>query len=322
VKLDGVTGAVFPGVHDVLASGDGRLAMTVVRKGKPAWIVLDQATGETLGRLDYPDGFGQPFMFQQVGDSTLIQGADFKGLYGAAVADKMKLESVAKCDCMFWPMGSVPGGIWFARLSRDDLGAPPETLTPIMQRYDAATGALGPELEQNPLAPAIGPAGPGSGGVTLPAPPAGATFTSTAFADGDAIPSRHTCDGEDVSPDLAWGGAEDGVEEYAVEVTDLDAGDFVHWVVTGITGLTALPEDAGDPDGIGFWTQGVNSFGGAGWRGPCPNGAHRFQFTLYRSPKVLGLDASATAVLVHDAVEAAGGTAQQLVGTYGPATGH
>jgi hypothetical protein len=32
-------------------------------------------------------------------------------------------------------------------------------------------------------------------------------LTSTAFEDGEAIPRRHTCDGDDLSPPLAWSGA-------------------------------------------------------------------------------------------------------------------
>ena len=40
--------------------------------------------------------------------------------------------------------------------------------------------------------------------------PMSLTLTSTAFENGGEIPSRHTCEGEDVSPALAWTGVPEG----------------------------------------------------------------------------------------------------------------
>jgi hypothetical protein len=126
------------------------------------------------------------------------------------------------------------------------------------------------------------------------------TLTSTAFEEGGAIPARYGCDGDDVSPPLAWEGAPDGAGAFALLVTDPDAGGFVHWVLTDIPGdARELPEGQGDEIG----TPGRNSGGGTGWTGPCPpSGEHRYQFRLYAMPEPLQLGPSATADDVRAAV--------------------
>lgn len=112
--------------------------------------------------------------------------------------------------------------------------------------------------------------------------PASFSLVSTAFNDRGAIPRRFTCDGEDVSPDLAWSGAPEGTRALALVVTDPDARDFVHWFVYDMTGTPTggLPAAiSSSPDAP---PQGTNSFGRAGYGGPCPpSGEHRYNFVLY-----------------------------------------
>ena len=104
-------------------------------------------------------------------------------------------------------------------------------------------------------------------------------LTSPAFAEGGQIPEKYTCDGDDVTPPLAWTDVPDGVASFALIVTDPDAGGFVHWVLTDIPAdLRELPEGQGDVMGL----PGRNDFGRSGWGGPCPpSGSHRYVFTLY-----------------------------------------
>ena len=103
-------------------------------------------------------------------------------------------------------------------------------------------------------------------------------LTSNSFADGEAIPSKHTCDGADISPPLAWTDVPDGTAAFALIVDDPDARGFVHWVLTDIPGdARQLPEGEGDAIG----TPGPNDFGRTGWAGPCPPGEHHYAFTLY-----------------------------------------
>lgn len=101
---------------------------------------------------------------------------------------------------------------------------------------------------------------------------------STAFADGQPIPSDYTCDGPDSQLPVSWTGTPDGTAEMALIMDDPDAGGFVHWVVVGI------PPTAGslaDPIPAGA-RHGRNDFGRAGYNGPCPpSGTHTYRLTLY-----------------------------------------
>ncbi len=111
------------------------------------------------------------------------------------------------------------------------------------------------------------------------------SLTSTAFEEGAEIPSRFSCDGEDVSPPLAWSGAPDGTVAYALLVDDPDARGFVHWLVADIPGdASALPE--GETAGV----EGSNDFGRVGYGGPCPpSGTHGYSFTLVALSSTTGL---------------------------------
>lgn len=112
-------------------------------------------------------------------------------------------------------------------------------------------------------------------------------ITSSAFKAHGMIPSRHTCDGENLSPPLTWSEAPQGTKSFALVVDDPDApgGTWVHWVIYGLPSDTrALQEGVpADETVLGGAHQGKNDFGHIGYGGPCPppNGAHRYCFTLY-----------------------------------------
>lgn len=119
------------------------------------------------------------------------------------------------------------------------------------------------------------------------------TLTSTAFVPGGEIPPRFTCDGDDVSPPLAWSGAPAGTRAFALIVDDPDAPDpaapkrvYVHWVLYNLPAtVTALPEGAGGdarPPALADAADGLNDWKRAGYGGPCPPiGRHRYFFKLY-----------------------------------------
>ncbi|MGH7571427.1 MAG: YbhB/YbcL family Raf kinase inhibitor-like protein [Gemmatimonadota bacterium] len=150
-------------------------------------------------------------------------------------------------------------------------------------------------------------------------------LTSDAFEDGGMIPRRHTCDGEDVSPALAWEGAPEGTASLALVVHDPDAprGDWVHWVIYDIPGrFNGLPEEVGSAErleDLGEAAQGTNDFGRIGWGGPCPPAGkpHRYVFTLTALDATLGLEPGADRGAAETAArDHALGTAT-LTGRYG-----
>jgi len=114
------------------------------------------------------------------------------------------------------------------------------------------------------------------------------TVTSTAFVEGGAIPRRFSCDGDDVSPPLAWKGVPSSAAALALVVDDPDApsGTFTHWVVLDLPTSVGALDEAVDPHGV----QAKNSAGRAGWFGPCPpSGTHRYRFTVYALSEPTGL---------------------------------
>ncbi|MDI6791517.1 MAG: YbhB/YbcL family Raf kinase inhibitor-like protein [bacterium] len=122
---------------------------------------------------------------------------------------------------------------------------------------------------------------------------------STAFTPGEPIPTKYTCDGEDISPPLQWSDPPRDTQSFALISDDPDApaGDWVHWVLYNLPAKTrTLPEDVppdGDlPDGS---RHGKNSWRRLGYGGPCPpGGTHRYFFKLYALDTVLNLAAGAS----------------------------
>ncbi len=120
---------------------------------------------------------------------------------------------------------------------------------------------------------------------------------SAAFTEGAEIPARHTCEGEDLSPPLAWSGVPAGARSLALVVDDPDAPDpaaprtvWVHWVLYDLP-----PSAAGLPEGVARTAlppgtrEGVNDWKRTGWGGPCPPiGRHRYFFRLYALDAALG----------------------------------
>lgn len=108
-------------------------------------------------------------------------------------------------------------------------------------------------------------------------------LTSSAFAPNGRIPKRHTGEGDDLSPPLAWSGAPRETKQLALVCDDPDAPrvePWVHWVLYGIAPtVTALPE-AAHSDRL----EGRNDFGRAGYGGPMPprgHGVHHYTFRIY-----------------------------------------
>jgi hypothetical protein len=148
-------------------------------------------------------------------------------------------------------------------------------------------------------------------------------LTSTSFAEGDAIPKKHTCDAEDVSPELSWSGVPEGAKSLVMICDDPDApvGTWVHWVMFGISpDANGLPE--GVPDGesvLGGATHGRNDFGNLGYGGPCPppGPAHRYFYKIFAVDIEPVLSAGGSKADVMQAIDGHIVAEGQLMGRYG-----
>lgn len=122
---------------------------------------------------------------------------------------------------------------------------------------------------------------------------------SSAFAATAMMPQQYTCDGQNISPPLAWTGVPDHTQSFAIICDDPEApiGTWVHWVIFNLpAALRELPEHIPAqkklPNGA---KQGVNDFRQIGYGGPCPSaGEHLYYFKLYALDTRLDLKAGAT----------------------------
>jgi Raf kinase inhibitor-like YbhB/YbcL family protein len=139
---------------------------------------------------------------------------------------------------------------------------------------------------------------------------------SPAFAEGQPIPRRYTCDGDNVSPPLSWTGLPAGTGSVALVVDDPDApsGTYTHWVVVNVAPtVTSLDEDAVPPNA----QQVVNSAGKASYTGPCPpSGTHHYQFTVYALPGAIEPGRTRSLAPALDAIRTNATAYGRLVGTY------
>lgn len=120
-------------------------------------------------------------------------------------------------------------------------------------------------------------------------------LTSPSFAANHRIPRRFSGEGEDVSPRLEWSNAPYGCKGYVLLCEDPDAPKsagmehpFVHWLIYNLgPDISVLPEALPQKSKLILpisATQGINSFGQVGYRGPMPpegHGLHRYNFTLH-----------------------------------------
>ena len=153
-------------------------------------------------------------------------------------------------------------------------------------------------------------------------------LTSSVFDDDSRIPKRHTVDGTDVSPPLAWSDVPDGTAELALVVDDPDAPraePWVHWLLYGIPAdCRALDEGLprrerlDEPAGA---RQGRNSFSSnnLGYRGPAPprgHGTHHYHFRLHALDRTLDVPPGADREKLEAALEGHVLATAELTGTY------
>ncbi len=140
--------------------------------------------------------------------------------------------------------------------------------------------------------------------------------TSSAFAEGKAIPSRYTCEGRNISPPLSFVTVPAGTRSLALIVDDPDApaGTWVHWVVWNIPPDAHRVAEGGLPPGA---REGVNDFRRNSYGGPCPpSGTHRYYFRVYALDTTLDLSPSSNRAALEKAINGHVLASGQLMGTY------
>ncbi len=111
-------------------------------------------------------------------------------------------------------------------------------------------------------------------------------LTSVAFRQGGDIPKKYTCDGDNVSPPLAWSSVPEGTRSFLLICDDPDApaGIFHHWAAFDIPPhWRGLKEGHGAESLANGFRQAINDFGKPGYSGPCPppgDKPHRYHFQL------------------------------------------
>lgn len=125
---------------------------------------------------------------------------------------------------------------------------------------------------------------------------------SPAFQEGQPIPRKYSCHGEDASPELRIGGVPPGAAALALVVDDPDAarGTWTHWTAWDVpASTTVLPEGKPAPG-----VEGTTSSGGVGYHGPCPpSGTHRYYFRVFALDAKLSLPRGASVDEVWTALE-------------------
>lgn len=139
---------------------------------------------------------------------------------------------------------------------------------------------------------------------------------SPSFKESGAIPSKYTCDGQNINPPLEILDPPEGAKSLALIVDDPDApmGTFTHWIIWNISPEVTRIDENSLPQGS---LQGKNDFGEVGYGGPCPpSGTHRYFFKLYALNDKINLEEGASKNDLEEAIRGKIIEQSELVGTY------
>ncbi|MDQ2720150.1 MAG: YbhB/YbcL family Raf kinase inhibitor-like protein [Bacteroidota bacterium] len=117
----------------------------------------------------------------------------------------------------------------------------------------------------------------------------GLKVTSTSFENNGSIPSKYSCEGQEVNPPLFISNSPKGTKSFAIILHDPDAranDGFTHWVVWNIE-----PDQNNIPENFKGAQQGLNGAGQEGYKGMCPpSGTHHYHFRVYALDTKLDID--------------------------------
>ena len=187
---------------------------------------------------------------------------------------------------------------------------------------DPIDAAEAPSDEKAPTATTFSPTE-----TTMPSIPTPAMLelTSAAFEDGQAIPVRYACHGENISPPLTWTNSPEGTKSFVLVMDDPDAVNVVgfvwdHWLlfnlsVDNLSLKEAISQDGEFPSGS---LEGMNSGSRLGYGGPCPPSGetHDYVFTMYAIDAIIELEQGVSKEDILQAIEGHVLAKGQLVGRY------
>lgn len=142
-------------------------------------------------------------------------------------------------------------------------------------------------------------------------------LTSPSFNHNEKIPSKFTCDGPDINPELHIQYVPQGTVSLALIIDDPDApsGVFTHWLVWNIDPKTEIIKQESVPP----WSnEGQNDTGKIGYVGPCPpdNKPHRYFFKLYALSGKINLEVGASKSVLEKTIQPILIEKCELIGTY------
>jgi Raf kinase inhibitor-like YbhB/YbcL family protein len=139
------------------------------------------------------------------------------------------------------------------------------------------------------------------------------TIKSSAFANNDFIPSKYTCDGSNINPELTIKDIPPDAKSLALVIDDPDApkGTFDHWVMWNIPVKEKIEENTSPG------AQGKNGKGENRYTGPCPpSGTHHYHFKVYALDTKFDLPVSTDKQALLKAMEGHILASGELIGVY------
>jgi Raf kinase inhibitor-like YbhB/YbcL family protein len=141
-------------------------------------------------------------------------------------------------------------------------------------------------------------------------------ITSSAFKNNENVPSKYTCDGNNINPPLTFSDVPKNTKSLVLIVDDPDApaGIWTHWTLWNIPPDTQIIPEGSEPSST---VQGKTSFGTNKYGGPCPpSGTHHYYFKLYALDSVLNLSEKTDSGNLQKAMSGHVIEQTQLVGLY------
>lgn len=141
-----------------------------------------------------------------------------------------------------------------------------------------------------------------------------------AFQEKETIPTRYTCDGDNISPRILFGDVPQEAKSLVLIMDDPDAtggGTFTHWTVWNIRPETTEIAESWVPNGV---VEGKTDFGKTGYGGPCPpkgNAPHRYFFRVYVLNKMLELSSGTPRGRLEQAMSGGIIEKAECIGLYG-----